>query len=217
MDILRDRTMNDFIMNLIQSSINDDASVPATIEELNNLQRRTVNTDDDIQCAICLSECTEGHNIISLRCNHSFHVNCITSWLQRRNTCPICRLPISDSNSQTNEQTNEQTRYVINQTRMVPITRHIKLTFNYQEESVTTQWNHYDSLVDVMKFIARINGVSQYFSISNESLIFKNTEAYSTLNRSLMRNGIHSDTEFNIINHPSIDIYEIPLQMNLRV
>jgi hypothetical protein len=212
MDILRDDTMNNFIMNLLQSSMNDDAPTQASREELDNLPRRTVNAGEDIQCAVCLSDCTEGQNVISLRCNHSFHVNCITSWLQRRNTCPICRLPISDP-----AQPREQSRTVTHQTRMVPIARNIKLTFNYQEENVTTQWNHYDSLVDVMKFVSRISGVSQYFSISNESLIFKNTEAYSTLNRSLMRNGIHTDVEFNIINHPAIDIYEIPLQMNLRV
>lgn len=213
MDILRDRTMNDFIMNLLQSSINDDAN-PANIDELNNLQRRRVNTDDDIQCAVCLSECTEGQNIITLRCNHSFHVNCITSWLQRRNTCPICRTPISDS---TNNPQMEQQRTVTRQTTMVPIARHIKLTFKFQEESVTTRWNHYDTIVDVIRFVSKIDGVHQFFSISCDSLIFKNTESYSILNRSLMRSGIHADLEFNIINHPSIDIYEIPLQMNLRL
>ena len=42
-------------------------------------------------CSICLSEVNVGDNLILLPCCHTFHKNCISQWLIKNNTCPICR------------------------------------------------------------------------------------------------------------------------------
>ena len=40
-------------------------------------------------CSICYESCT---NLITLRCAHNFHPDCIKSWLEKNNSCPLCRL-----------------------------------------------------------------------------------------------------------------------------
>eukprot|EP00189_Rhodosorus_marinus_P009020 CAMPEP_0184751516 /NCGR_PEP_ID=MMETSP0315-20130426/43085_1 /TAXON_ID=101924 /ORGANISM="Rhodosorus marinus, Strain UTEX LB 2760" /LENGTH=92 /DNA_ID=CAMNT_0027230777 /DNA_START=766 /DNA_END=1044 /DNA_ORIENTATION=- len=41
-------------------------------------------------CAVCLDEILQGDVIRLLPCAHEFHSTCITSWLKKRPTCPLC-------------------------------------------------------------------------------------------------------------------------------
>lgn len=41
-------------------------------------------------CSICLDNISNS-DVKELRCNHKFHRNCINTWLQDNNTCPLCR------------------------------------------------------------------------------------------------------------------------------
>jgi hypothetical protein len=48
----------------------------------------------DTQCSICLTDLEK--NIKKLKCEHSFHENCINKWINTSiNTCPLCRDTIS--------------------------------------------------------------------------------------------------------------------------
>ena len=46
-------------------------------------------------CAICLLAIDAGAIIVTLRCEHTFHAECVTRWAARRATCPICRSRIT--------------------------------------------------------------------------------------------------------------------------
>lgn len=51
-------------------------------------------------CSICLEEFSSskasGFEFTrSLDCKHVFHGNCINQWLQKHNSCPLCRRPLS--------------------------------------------------------------------------------------------------------------------------
>lgn len=50
----------------------------------------------DTTCSICQSkyECKE--KLIQIICQHFYHKDCILKWLERSNTCPICRCIIDD-------------------------------------------------------------------------------------------------------------------------
>nr|GEZ27086.1 hypothetical protein [Tanacetum cinerariifolium] len=52
----------------------------------NKGQKEEVDT-----CAICYGEYEENKKIGKLQCGHLFHVDCIKSWLSRKNSCPMCR------------------------------------------------------------------------------------------------------------------------------
>ena len=41
-------------------------------------------------CAICYNPLTDVSSEI-LECRHQFHTMCISTWLKRANTCPMCR------------------------------------------------------------------------------------------------------------------------------
>ena len=43
-------------------------------------------------CSICLEN--EPCEIYVLNCDHVFHKKCITDWLMRNPTCPLCRMPV---------------------------------------------------------------------------------------------------------------------------
>ena len=46
------------------------------------------------ECAICLESYKYGMVLCGLPCGHSFHQNCIMTWLGRDNhCCPVCRWP----------------------------------------------------------------------------------------------------------------------------
>ncbi|NXO16820.1 PJA2 ligase, partial [Oriolus oriolus] len=67
---------------------------PATKETIDCLPQIIVTGDyngQDQCCTICCSEYVEGEVITELPCRHLFHKPCVTLWLQRSGTCPVCR------------------------------------------------------------------------------------------------------------------------------
>jgi hypothetical protein len=51
------------------------------------------NQHMDIECCICLDD-KNISDISMLICTHKFHTVCISKWLSREPSCPICRTPI---------------------------------------------------------------------------------------------------------------------------
>ncbi|CAK4075969.1 unnamed protein product [Aphanomyces euteiches] len=43
---------------------------------------------DDEECVICMAAMELS---VALACGHHFHLDCITTWLSQRSTCPTCR------------------------------------------------------------------------------------------------------------------------------
>ena len=67
---------------------------PAAISEVRNLPRRTLNTISgkfDPKCPVCLALFDDDDVIIEMPCEHSFHGDCLLPWLQKTNSCPLCR------------------------------------------------------------------------------------------------------------------------------
>lgn len=46
------------------------------------------------ECSICQDAFDVGAEVLKLPCRHLYHAECVTSWLQRNNTCPLCRLEL---------------------------------------------------------------------------------------------------------------------------
>ncbi|KAL1541512.1 RING-H2 finger protein ATL74-like [Salvia divinorum] len=52
----------------------------------------------DVECAVCLEIFIVGERCRILpKCNHSFHAQCIDSWLLKTAACPICRAAVNSS------------------------------------------------------------------------------------------------------------------------
>jgi Ring finger domain len=82
----------------------DDASVdeakqamkvtPHLVLKTKTLSARSSGTEEEDEeeqtCSICLGTLQEGTRIGSLVCHHEFHVDCLKTWLKRKNHCPLC-------------------------------------------------------------------------------------------------------------------------------
>ena len=43
------------------------------------------------RCAICLGEYEAGESLRRPKCGHSFHKDCLDTWLTAKASCPICQ------------------------------------------------------------------------------------------------------------------------------
>ncbi|NXX84683.1 PJA2 ligase, partial [Urocolius indicus] len=72
----------------------EEAHPPATKETIDSLPQIIVADNHHGQeqcCAICCSEYVKDEVITELPCHHMFHKPCVTLWLQKSGTCPVCR------------------------------------------------------------------------------------------------------------------------------
>ena len=54
--------------------------------------RKSTDVEERPTCAVCLCEFNEGDSVKVLRCEHSFHSDCIDPWLiNEKALCPVCR------------------------------------------------------------------------------------------------------------------------------
>jgi hypothetical protein len=73
---------------------------PHLVLKTKTLSQRTTGTDEEEEdkhaCSICLETLQEGMRIGSLTCHHEFHVDCLKTWLKRKNHCPLCNGQIAE-------------------------------------------------------------------------------------------------------------------------
>lgn len=89
----------------------DQLPPPASKELVASLKSRLVTTDDE-KCAICLlpNENLDGQKYLKLPCNHEFHDSCILPWIQKTNSCPMCRQEMKTDDEAYEEQKNRKLR-----------------------------------------------------------------------------------------------------------
>lgn len=58
-------------------------------------------SDENVDCAVCLEIFKRGEKCrILAKCKHSFHAECIDSWLMKTGDCPICRTGATNKSPQ---------------------------------------------------------------------------------------------------------------------
>lgn len=84
---------------------------PASKEIVKNLKSRLVTSDDE-KCAICLvpNENLDGQKFLKLPCNHEFHDTCILPWLEKTNSCPMCRQEMKTDSPEYEESKRRKQR-----------------------------------------------------------------------------------------------------------
>lgn len=84
---------------------------PASKEIVKNLPSRLVTVDDE-KCAICLvpNENLDGQKFLTLPCSHEFHDSCIMPWLEKTNSCPMCRQEMKTDDQEYEEQKRRKQR-----------------------------------------------------------------------------------------------------------
>ena len=91
---------------------------PCTQEFIDSLETLTINEEDvknKLSCAICQEEFKLDEEVLELPCEphkhyyHSNHSECegILPWLQKNNTCPICRFEFPKKEVEEDEESEE--------------------------------------------------------------------------------------------------------------
>jgi hypothetical protein len=68
------------------------------IPNLSQIDKKTIsyeellNDNNDDDCTICLEEFNNDDEIVKLKCNHLFHSKCIDDWIEKNQSCPLCRV-----------------------------------------------------------------------------------------------------------------------------
>lgn len=172
------------VLNQLHQLANSNS---ASIDEYPRVNAQNTTT----QCSICLENFREEQEMIQLPCEHVFHENCIRRWLERNNNCPYCRRTLFERS---------------NVNISVGFMNTVKLTFIIQGDSIQTIWKPYDKLLDIFKFLSHLNNVSLQIQIStNEERprVFKSTESYYVLNRSLVEHNIVDELTLHVDNIPN--------------
>lgn len=63
------------------------------VEECCAAQKFSHQLSVGIACPICLTDYVVNEPVRTLPCRHSYHTDCIDTWLGSRNNCPLCRQP----------------------------------------------------------------------------------------------------------------------------
>ncbi|OEU14353.1 hypothetical protein FRACYDRAFT_165374, partial [Fragilariopsis cylindrus CCMP1102] len=53
------------------------------------------NSVDEPHCTICFTELEDGDRVGDIGCMHVFHADCLKMWIQKRNSCPLCNIPVA--------------------------------------------------------------------------------------------------------------------------
>jgi len=54
-------------------------------------------------CTVCCDSIFQGKKGMFMPCGHIYHPDCLKPWLEKNNTCPVCRyeLPLEEENAST--------------------------------------------------------------------------------------------------------------------
>lgn len=88
-----------FLLDKFSYAISKRNKEKAIKEARENIRQFLVNSgfikkEEYGTCAICYDEMDSSQAVQRLGCGHIFHQNCISNWMIKSNTCPLCRTPI---------------------------------------------------------------------------------------------------------------------------
>ena len=109
-----------------------------TPEQISSLTRDIPYTSDISQttCHICQEEFVENETVCQIiGCSHIFHKPELMRWLQTSNSCPICRLELTTTNTEHVTERNIRTNNQNRNTSREPVRN--TTTNNNRNQSVT--------------------------------------------------------------------------------
>ncbi|CAK7334493.1 unnamed protein product [Dovyalis caffra] len=92
------------VRSVIGITLKSEKPIISTTQYLNYIEEKNptisyseklMRQQDSMECAVCLSEFSEGERVRKLKCKHTYHKDCLDRWLQQcLATCPLCRAKV---------------------------------------------------------------------------------------------------------------------------
>ena len=109
---------------------NNNQVVPLSLSDANsnneinpqNLICKLRCGQQDLVCSICQEDMIEGNVVLKLACRHAYHGDCVQTWLDTHNTCPMCRheMPVLTINEESNLRRRNSNQNNEAQTNQMP-------------------------------------------------------------------------------------------------
>lgn len=77
--------------NFMRACRSCERSLQDKIDELPNSKITLEHVENAELCSVCMENFNLDEEVKKLSCSHLFHGDCISPWLKKRQTCPICR------------------------------------------------------------------------------------------------------------------------------
>jgi E3 ubiquitin-protein ligase RNF115/126 len=97
--VYSDEHWDRIISDLLEQNPTGGGAAPARKEDIDALPE--VKIDDSMlddkgkaECIICQDNVVVTEPVTKLPCNHWFHKECIGTWLEEHDSCPVCRVSI---------------------------------------------------------------------------------------------------------------------------
>lgn len=90
----------DSIITQLLNQMEGSGPPPADPSRIQALPKVIVSqelVDGCVDCAVCQEKFTLGEEVRQLPCRHYFHFDCIEPWLKMHDSCPVCRLSLSST------------------------------------------------------------------------------------------------------------------------
>lgn len=79
---------------------------PAEETAINSLNRMPGSKCAGKECPVCQESFKDEDQVICMPCSHSYHEDCLVTWLKMHNSCPVCRVPLSENTSSNTSGVN---------------------------------------------------------------------------------------------------------------
>ena len=159
---LNNGTFSNIIMRAVVPEQHIDSNTtPVSSGTIDAMERRVDITGD---CSVCMTS-LDGATCIKLRCGHAFHEQCIVRWMERRNTCPMCRDVIESEHRRGEAEADASQESATSQRMMV--LRRYKLSITLPDDTnIDTVWDLTSKVLDVINFVRRCESVRANFMLT---------------------------------------------------
>ena len=77
---------------------------PGCVDQLRVVQIEDISSESARECCICMEVFSTSDTIVETECHHRYHKNCLTDWLRQARTCPVCRMDVVPTGTNSTEE-----------------------------------------------------------------------------------------------------------------
>jgi len=99
------------ILNDLYHRYQPPGKPPASEDAINSCPMIDINAkhvEKKESCSICMEEFKINDKAMELPCHHLYHKDCVVTWLNTNNTCPVCRFELPTNNDRSKDNRNQQ-------------------------------------------------------------------------------------------------------------
>ena len=77
---------------IIESQATQDNTIFKKLREKSEIKKFTSQGTFNSTCGICIEKMKMNDIVREMTCKHSFHIDCIDQWFEKKCTCPYCNI-----------------------------------------------------------------------------------------------------------------------------